>query len=280
MSIRIIVDSTADTPKKIEERLTVVPLTITFGAEEFIDRVTIDYQTFYEKLETSEILPVTSQATPYAFEEPFRRAVEDGDTVIAITVSSKLSGTYNSATLAAAEFPGKVFVIDSKTVAMGIGILAEYALSLVDKELDAETIVEKIKKKREDIRLYAYLDTLEYLKKGGRISKAAAIAGGMLNIKPVAEIADGEVKILSKARGVRQAASALTKFVEDAGGINCNEPFLFGYTGTSDETLKKYISENEELYMESLTLPEYTPIGSVVGTHAGPGAVAVAFFAK
>ena len=280
MGIRIIIDSTADTTKKIEERLTVVPLTITFGNEEFVDRIDIDYQTFYEKLETSDILPVTSQATPFAFEEPFRRAVEAGDTVIAITIASKLSGTYHSATLAAEEYPGKVYVIDSKSVAIGIGILAEYALSLVDEGLDAETIVEKIKEKREKICLYAYLDTLEYLKKGGRISTAVAIAGGVLNIKPVAQIEDGEVKILAKARGARQGLSTLTKFIEDAGGINCDAPFLFGYSGTSDEALKKYMSENEDLYADSLTVAEYTPIGSVVGTHAGPGAVAVAFFAK
>lgn len=280
MGIKIITDSTADLSQKTGNKISFVSLTVSFGTEEFTDKVTIDYKTFYEKLETSEFLPVTSQASPFAFEQLFRKIVENGDTAIVLTISSKLSGTYNSAVLAAAEFPGKVFVVDSKTVAIGIGILAEYALSLVDRGLSAEETVEKLLIKRDKIQLFAYLDTLEYLKKGGRISQTAAFAGGVLNIKPIVRLEDGEVKILARARGQRQGFSFLTKFIENAGGIDHSSPFLFGYTGTSDDELTKYLNENYELWLPSLSCAEYTPIGSVIGTHVGPGAVAVAFFKK
>lgn len=280
MSVRIIVDSTADVPENIASRLTVVPLTICFGDEEFIDRITIDHKTFYEKLTNCETLPHTSQATPYAFEEKFREAVDAGDTVVALTVASELSGTHHSATVAAAEFPGKVYVVDSKTVAIGLGILAELALSLVDEGLDAEAIASRLSEERENVNVIALLDTLEYLKRGGRISPAVAFAGGLLGIKPLVNIKNGEINVLGKARGTKLGNSMLTKEVEDAGGICPDKPFLLGYTGVSNELLESYISASDELWLPLDADVRRTHIGSVVGTHAGPGAFAVAFFNK
>ena len=140
MSVRIVVDSTADLRAEVAEQVTVVPLTIRFGEEEYIDGVTIDSKGFYEKLIESNVLPTTSQATPCNFEEVFRPMVEAGDTVVALTVSAKLSGTYQSACIAAEEFPGKVFVVDSQSVAVGSAILAEYALELTKQGLSAEEV--------------------------------------------------------------------------------------------------------------------------------------------
>ena len=279
MSIRIIVDSTADLRPQVRSRVDVVPLTIRFGDEEYIDGITIDSRTFSEKLIESDVLPTTSQASPFAFEEVFRAAVEAGHQVVCITVSSKLSGTHQSACIASEEFPGQVFVVDSHTIALGSAILTEYALGLADQGMDAETIAWKVMQKREKVRLLAMLDTLEYLKKGGRISAAVALAGGLLNIKPVVCIENGEIRMLGKARGSRQANNLLVQEIGKAGGVDFRKPVLLGYTGLSDALLHKYIQDSASLWEGNLEELPYEVVGSVVGTHAGPGAVAVAFFA-
>ena len=279
MSVKIIVDSTADLTPQVRSRVDVVPLSIHFGEEEYIDGVTIDSQAFYEKLIESDVLPTTSQASPFAFEQAFEKAVADGSQVVCITVSSRLSGTYQSAVIAAEEFPGKVFVVDSQTVALGSAILTDYALSLVDRGMDAESIAWKLMQKREKVRLLAMLDTLEYLKKGGRISAAVALAGGLLNIKPVVCIEKGEIKMLGKARGSRQANNLLVQEIGKAGGVDFKKPLLLGYTGLSDALLQKYIQDSAALWEGQVESLPCSVVGSVVGTHAGPGAVAVAFFA-
>ena len=279
MNVKIVVDSTADLIPAVRSQVEVVPLTIRFGEEEYIDGVTIDSHTFYEKLIESDVLPTTSQASPFAFEEAFRKAVEDGSQVVCITVSSRLSGTYQSAVIAAEEFPGQVHVVDSHSIAIGSAILTEYALSLVRQGMDAETIAWKLMQKREKVRLLAMLDTLEYLKKGGRISSAVALAGGLLNIKPVISIDHGEIRMLGKARGSRQANNLLVQEIQKAGGVDFRKPVLLGYTGLSDTLLKKYIQDSASLWEGKREDLPYEVVGSVVGTHAGPGAVAVAFFA-
>lgn len=279
MSVRIIVDSTTDLPEQTARRVTVVPLTIHFGEQQYVSGVEIDARKFYEMLVEGDVLPTTSQPTPYAFTQVFQEAVDAGDTVVCITVSSKLSGTYQSACIAAADFPGKVFVVDSLTVAIGGGILTEYALSLTDKGMDAEEIAWKLMQKREKVRLLALLDTLEYLKKGGRISSAVAFAGGLLNIKPVIAVADGEVKMLGKARGSKQGNNLLVQEIDKAGGVDFEKPLLLGYTGLSDALLQKYIVDSAALWQGKVEQLPVSIVGSVVGTHAGPGAVAVAFFA-
>ena len=280
MNVKIIVDSTADLTPRVRSRVEVVPLTIRFGTQEYIDGITIDSRTFYEKLIESDVLPTTSQASPFDFEEKFRSAVEEGFQVVCITVSSGLSGTYQSACIAAEEYPGKVFVVDSQTIALGSAILTDYALSLVDRGMDAETIAWKLLQKREKVRLLAMLDTLEYLKKGGRISSAVALAGGLLNIKPVVCIENGGIKMLGKARGSRQANNLLVQEIEKAGGVDFRKPVLLGYTGLSDALLQKYIRDSAALWENHVGELPCSVVGSVVGTHAGPGAVAVAFFAQ
>ena len=280
MGVKIIVDSTADLTPKVRQSVDVVPLTIHFGEKEYIDGVTIDSKTFYEMLVESDVLPTTSQATPFAFEKAFRKAVENGDEVVCITCAAGLSGTYQSAVIAAEEFPGKVHVVDSKTIAIGSAILTEYAVTLLDRGLSAEEIAWKLMQKREDVRVLALLDTLEYLKKGGRISSTAAIAGGLLNIKPVITITGGEIKMLGKARGSRQGNNLLVQEIQKAGGVDFCKPVLLGYTGLSDALLKKYIQDSAALWNDHVDKLPIEVVGSVVGTHAGPGAVAVAFFAS
>ena len=279
MAVTIIVDSSADLLPGVIERVRTVPLTVRFGDEEYIPGVNMDSRRFYELLVERDVLPTTSQAAPFAFEEVFRQAVEAGDDVVCITCSSKLSGTHQSAVIAAEEFPGKVWVVDSNTIAIGLGILTEYALSLVDRGFSAEKIALQLLRRREDVRVLALVDTLEYLKKGGRISSAVAFAGGVLNIKPVITLTGGEIRMLGKARGSRQANNLLVQEIGKAGGVDFDKPLLLGYTGLSDTLLRKYIDDSAALWEGYRKELPVCIVGSVVGTHVGPGAVAVAFFA-
>ncbi len=279
MSVKIIIDSTTDLIESVKEKVEVVPLTIRFGDEEYIDGVTIDHKMFYEKLVESDTIPTTSQATPSAFVPVFDKIKENGDSAVVITLSSKLSGTYQSACLAASDYDN-IYVVDSSSVAIGAGILVEYALSLEKEGLSAEEIAKKIEEKKEDIIIVAMLDTLEYLKKGGRISAAVAFAGGVLNIKPVVSLDKGEIKMLGKARGSKQGNNLLVQEIEKAGGVDFNMPVLLGYTGLSDILLTKYVEDSKSLWSHAKTELNSSVIGSTIGTHVGPGAVAVAFFKK
>ena len=276
--VNIIVDSTADITEDVKERLTVVPLTLRFGDEEYIEGVTIQKKEFYQKLIESDVLPKTSQAAPADFEDVFEKIVAAGESAVVITLSSKLSGTWQSAMIAAREYEDSIYVVDSRSVAIGAAILAKLALRLVDEGMGAREIAERLEKEREKICLIAMLDTLEYLKKGGRISAAAAFAGGVLSIKPVVCIRDGEIVILGKARGSKQGNNLLVSEIRKTGGIDFTKPILLGYTGLDDTLLQKYIEDSKALWEEGISSLETTMIGSVIGTHAGPGAVAVAFF--
>lgn len=276
--VNIIVDSTADITEDVKERLTVVPLTLRFGDEEYIEGVTIQKKEFYQKLIESDVLPKTSQASPADFEDVFEKIVAAGESAVVITLSSKLSGTWQSAMIAAREYEDSVYVVDSRNVAIGAAILAKLALRLVDEGMGAREIAERLETEREKICLIAMLDTLEYLKKGGRISAAAAFAGGVLSIKPVVCIRDGEIVILGKARGSKQGNNLLVSEIRKTGGIDFTKPILLGYTGLDDTLLQKYIEDSKALWEEGISSLETTMIGSVIGTHAGPGAVAVAFF--
>ena len=280
MSLKIVLDSTSDLVPELLGKFEIVPLTVNFGEEEFIDGVTITREEFYAKLIESDVIPTTSQATPEAFERVFKKLVENGDEVLCITVASKLSGTYQSACIAAEEFPGKVRVIDSKSVAIGSAILAEFALSLLEKGLSAEEIEKELIEKREDIIIVALIDTLEYLKKGGRLSKTAAFAGSLLNIKPVVSVEDGEINVLGKARGSKQGSNFLIKEIEKAGGVDFSMPMLLGYTGHDPYMLEKYKEDSRFIWEGKVENLRETCIGSVIGTHVGPGAIAVAFFRK
>jgi len=280
MNVKIIVDSTADMRPEIAEKVRIVPLSVHFGEREYISGVNITPKQFYEMLVESDVLPTTSQPAPYLFEEAFEQAVAEGCEVVCLTCSGKLSGTCQSANIAAAEFDGKVHVVDSNTIAIGLGILTEYAVRLAEQGLSPEEIVNKLLAKREKVRLLALVDTLEYLKKGGRISPAVALAGGLLNIKPVISLDDGEIKLIGKARGSRQGNNLLVQEIQKAGGVDFSMPVMLGYTGLSDALLHKYVQDSAALWEgHSESLP-VSIVGSVVGTHAGPGAVAVAFFAS
>lgn len=274
---RIIVDSTADIAAEFKSRVHIVPLTVHFGDEEYIDGVTIDHKTFYEKLIESDVLPSTSQATPIAFKEEFDKAKEANEAAVVITLASKFSGTYQSAMIAAAEYDN-IYVVDSASAAMGSGILVELAFRMLDSGMNAQEIAQKLEEEKKKIVIVALVDTLEYLKRGGRISKTVAFTGTLLNIKPVLSVIDGEINMLGKARGSKMGNNLLVQEIERAGGVDFSKPVLLGYSGISDALLLKYIEDSKHIWEGNIDDIRYTTVGSVIGTHAGPGAVVVAFF--
>ncbi len=278
--IRIITDSASDIVNLEQNNLTVLPMTIRFNEIEYQDGVSISHHEFYEKLVESDELPVTSLISPAVFEDAYREAVYNSEKVIVITISSKLSGTYQSAVLASEEFEGDVFVVDSLNVAIGEQILVKYALELVEKGMAIEKIVETLNDVKAKIHTLALLDTLEYLKKGGRISSSVACIGGVLSIKPVVAVLDGEVAMLGTARGSKNGNNFLMKEIEKTEGIDFSRPLCLGYTGLSSDLLQKYIKDSEKLWEGHSECLNVCTIGATIGTHIGPNAIAVAFFSR
>ena len=280
MSVRIITDSASDMSPAEHPALAVLPLSVTFGTDVYMDGVDIDHQRFYEMLVERDELPKTGQVNPYAFSQAIAEAREAGDEAVIISVGAKLSGTNQSARTALAEAPGgDVYVVDSNNVTLGERVLVEYALRLVDEGQGAAQIAAAVEAVRDRVVVIGLLETLEYLVRGGRLSAAAGAVGTLLNVKPVVAVEDGLIVQLGKARGSKNGRNLLNQKVEKAGGIDFSMPLALGYTGLSDAVLKKYIEDSAALWAGHTEgeLPVHT-IGATIGTHVGPGAVAVAFF--
>lgn len=280
MSVRIITDSASDMSPAEHPALRVLPLSVTFGTDVYMDGIDIDHQRFYEMLVERDELPKTGQVNPYAFSQAIAEAREAGDEAVIITVGAKLSGTNQSARTALAEAPGgDVYVVDSNNVTLGERVLVEYALRLVDEGQGAAQIAAAVEAVRDRVVVIGLLETLEYLVRGGRLSAAAGAVGTLLNVKPVVAAEDGLIVQLGKARGSKNGRNLLNQKVEKAGGIDFSMPLALGYTGLSDAVLKKYIEDSAALWAGHTEgeLPVHT-IGATIGTHVGPGAVAVAFF--
>lgn len=280
MSVRIITDSASDMSPAEHPALAVLPLSVTFGTDVYMDGVDIDHQRFYEMLVERDELPKTGQVNPYAFSQAIAEAREAGDEAVIITVGAKLSGTNQSARTALAEAPGgDVYVVDSNNVTLGERVLVEYALRLVDEGQGAAQIAAAVEAVRDRVVVIGLLETLEYLVRGGRLSAAAGAVGTLLNVKPVVAAEDGLIVQLGKARGSKNGRNLLNQKVEKAGGVDFSMPLALGYTGLSDAVLKKYIEDSAALWAGHTEgeLPIHT-IGATIGTHVGPGAVAVAFF--
>lgn len=280
MAVRIITDSGFDVPDASDARLTVLPLSITFGDTTYADGVDLTNDRFFELLIESDELPKTSQATPYAYAQIFERVRAAGEEAVVITLSSGLSGTYQSAVTAAADYP-EVHVVDSKNVTIGQGVLVQYALRLADEGRGAAEIASMVESARERLVLLALLDTLEYLRRGGRIPKSVGAIGELLSIKPVVGVRDGEVVMLGKARGSKNGRNLLHQEVEK-NGIDFAMPVLIGYSGLSDKLLRKYLEDNRVLWEDKVAEEDLpiTSVGATVGTHVGPNAIALAFFRR
>jgi DegV family protein with EDD domain len=282
MAIRFIADSGCDILPSEAEQLGILhlPLKVLFGEKEYRDAVDLTHREFYEKLVESDQLPTTCQVPPAEFAEAYEKVVAARDSAVVITVSSKLSGTYQSAVIASEDYEGKIFVVDSENVSLGQRILIQQGLRYRDAGLSAKEIAERLEQEKKQIRVLALLDTLEYLKKGGRISAATALAGSLLSIKPVVTLEEGAIVMAGKARGSKQGNNLLRVLVEKSGGIDFDRPLCLAYSGLSDAMLRKYIDDSEELWRGREDCLQLATVGCAIGTHAGPGAVAVAFFVK
>ena len=282
MGVRIIADSASEVSqeKAKEWGITILPLKIRFGDEEFLDGVTLTNKRFYEMLIESDELPKTSQISPADYEDCFKNALDEGDEVICLTISSGVSGCLQSANIAAGEYEGRVYVVDSRQFCISYYILVEYAVRLRDEGKSAKEIADIISGLTEKATVLAVFDTLEYLKAGGRLSSTAAFVGEILSIKPVITITDGTVDVIGKARGSKKGNNMLISRINELGGIDFSMPICVGYTGLSDDLLNKYLEDSSHLYEGNINDIPKVSVGATVRTYAGPGAIAVAFFPK
>ena len=226
MSVKIVTDSGSDMSQDRAKELgiRVIPLTFRFGNEEFLDGINMSPKEFYERMEKESELPKTSQIPPFRYSEIFKEETSDGSDVLYVCISSGVSGTIQSATMAAAEFDNKVKVFDSKHFCISEGLLAEYAKRLADEGLSLDEIYTKLLQARDKVRIIAVFATLENLKKGGRISAAEAFVGEVLSIKPLITISDGGVDVLGKVRGMKKGYQAMREYILDEGGIDLSMP--------------------------------------------------------
>ena len=265
MAVKIIVGSTCDIEENIKKDLIVVPLHVTFGEEDFLDSVDITKDEFYERLERKEEFPKTSQPTPVAFMDVYKKVIDEGDEAVVIVLSSKLSGTYQSAKLASQGLEDKIFIVDSLNVSNAEGALVDYALRLVREGKSAREIAELLEEAKKRLRLVVLVDTLEYLERGGRISKASALIGGLFSVKVLLSMEDGAIESVGKAKGIKNANNLFISEIKKHGSIDFSMPLKLGYTGRDSEKIEKYLRETKDLWEDKISSPEFIQIGSVVG---------------
>lgn len=278
MAIQIITDSACDMSMSdaAVNNVIIIPLHVLFGADEYIDGITLDHKRFYEKLIETDVFPTTSQISPFGYNECFATILPE-DQILCITLSSKLSGCYQSACIAAMDYDKRVIVVDSENVSVGERILVDIAVKARDEGKTIEEIADILETMKKKVRLLALLDTLEYLKKGGRISSAAAIAGNLLAIKPVISVIHGEVVVIGKARGSKAGNNKLNELISQDGGIDFNYPVHLAYSGLDDTLLLKYKEDCSYVYENHVDDLPISTIGCTIGTHAGPGTIIIAY---
>ncbi len=277
MAVKILTDSTSDIFSQQAEQLgvEVLPLRVLFGEEEYIDGVTMTAAQFYEKLAQSDVLPHTSQITPMEFTQVFERLTANGDEVVGIFISSELSGTFQSARLAADGHPG-IYLVDSRLVTFAMGMLVRIAASLRDQGLPAAEIFLELERVKSRIVLSAVVDDISYLVKGGRLSSVGGKVATALNIKPLITMKDGLVVSSGATRGIRKAHQTIVqRLLKD--GVDPAYPMVFGHSNAPEgaQALRELLAE----HMDTGDIP-LQMIGSVVGTHAGPGASGVVYVRK
>ena len=268
--VRIVTDSTADlTPEQQRAAgITVVPLNVHFGDQVFRDHVDLSTDEFFRRLKASAQLPRTSQPSVGAFEETYRKLLENGDEIVSVHLSSKVSGTYNSALMAAQSVgDGKIDVVDSLSTSMALGFMALEAANLARAGRDRQTVAEHLRGLVAKARVICVVDTLTYLERGGRIGKARALLGSLLNVKPILQLKDGEVVPLGRARGRPQALNRLVELLERDGKVS-QLAIMHGAATADAEQLRERVASRYPGVDIQLT-----EIGAVLGTHTGPGVI-------
>ena len=281
MAVRIITDSTADfsAADATNLHITTVPLKVVFGKEIYQDGITITHEEFFQKLTQCKDLPTTSQPSPDDFHSIFQQAVDAGDEVVFLSISSGISGTLQSASIARDMLSdgSSIYLIDTLQAAVGLRLLVEYAVRLRDEGMAATEIAAQLEQLKKRVKLYVMVDTLEFLHRGGRLNKTVKVVGTLLHMKPIVSLENGVVKLVGKARGVDGSVTALWKIMEENGPIDARFPLLYGYAG-NDKLCSYFKKQNDEKF--HLTDSRMYSVGSVIGTHVGPGAFIVSYVQK
>ena len=279
IAIRIMTDSTCDLSPKDQERLgiQVIPLTVQFSGVSYLDGIELTNEQFYNKLEKCDQLPTTSQVAPETFMDAFRARLDAGDEVVGIFISSEISGTYNSACMAKKALASdRLHIVDSRSATMGLALLVSEAAKQRDAGRSAPELYEHVAALTKKLRFLAAVNTLKYLRKGGRISATTVVIGEMLGMKPLVSVVDGAVQSAGKARGMKAALNTILQHaLADLPDLRYEVAFAHS---CAPDVLEQAIS----ILKEPLALTNWLvcSIGSVIGTYAGKGAVGFAYFAK
>ena len=277
--VKIVTDSSCDLSLErcAELGVEMLPITVNFGEESYRANLDLTTEDFYQKLAAADELPHTAQITPAQFQEYFKPFVDSGDEVVCLFISSKMSGTLQSATVAKDILGAtNIYLPDTLNVTFALGLLVEEAVKMRDRGLTAPQIVEEIQGLVPRVRLWAFIDDLKYLKMGGRLSASSALVASILGICPIITLKDGLVEVVGKARGKKAAFAAIRKFVE-------KEPISSDYCVTVGHANVPENCKAFEEYMGDLLKKREVhtqAIGSIVGTHTGPGAVGLAYIKK
>ena len=277
--IRILIDSSADftAEEAKKHNLELVSINITMGGKNYLDGVDLTRDEFYDLLVSNEEFPMTAQPSPQEFLDIFEDAKEKGDQLIYLSLSSALSGTFQSATLAKsmAEYD-EIYLVDTLSATRAIRLMAEYACKLRDEGKEVAAIAEELESFKSRVVIYAALDTLEYLQKGGRLSKAAAAVGELANLKPIINVTkEGKMAVPAKALGRNKALSTLVKLVQEK-EIDTTFP-IYSLYAVGEENTEKL---EQKLGKEGIRVTKRLQIGSTIGCHIGPGAYGVIFVTK
>lgn len=279
MTIRILVDSTCDVPPDVAERMgiAVVPVYINVGENSYLDGVDLTRQEFYENLPGYDTFPTTAAPAPAAFTAAYQALVDEGATeIVSLHIATKLSNTLNAARLGAEDVEGaRVTMWDTQQLALGSGLQAIVAAEAAADGRSMPEILALLEEKREKIRIFAMLDTLEFLRRSGRVSWTEFGLGTLLRVKPIVQVYDGEVSMIEKVRTSRRAIPRLVELVESYGPL---DRIALQYAGSVDAA-ERLRQEAKDLFPpdEEITIMELTP---AIGSHAGPGVVGLGFIAK
>lgn len=273
--IAIVTDSTADiTPSQAKKLgITIIPLTVNFGMQQYRDGIEISSEEFYPMLAASTTLPTSSQPSPAEFKEIYERLLQDHDSIISIHISTGLSGTISSALTAQEMVQGNIYIVDSKSISLGIGLIVLEAIDMAAQGLTAEQIVAELESVRKRTEVMFTLDTLEYLHKGGRIGKVAAVMGALLNIKPIVRVVDGIYIPVGKVRRQEQALQEIVhQFQALATGKQIKR--IVVAHGAAEKAAKQLAAKLKQAFDRDPDM--FVPVGPVIGVHTGPGTVGAA----
>jgi len=273
--IKVITDSTSDLPKGVAEKydIEVLPLTIFFDEDEYRDWIDIAPKAFYERMRKAEKLPTTSQVNPNSFKEKYEQFLQNYDHIISLHLSSDASGTYNSAVIARDMVDkDRITVIDTRNYTYGFGQMVVEAARMAQGGKSVDEVVDRINYLISNVKTLFVVDTLEYLKKGGRLSATKATIGTLLNLKPILTVEDGKIVAIDKARGMKKALRRIVELMQEQGVDLKSQTIKVGHADNI-EHLKDFESAIEEAY--GYVEKEEFEIGCVIGVYCGPGTVVI-----